>query len=62
VKLWEMLKKTWLRVSGGEDDESKPIDTVDARATIAANSPPGFGSGGAPPNWVPTQQDDRPRH
>lgn len=61
MHLWEMLKKTWRRVLGGEDDNPEPIDTVDAHATIAVNSPPGFGAGGAPSNWVPSQHD-RPRH
>lgn len=62
VKLREMLKETWLRVLGGEDDKSEPIDTIDAQATMAINTPLGYGTGGAPPNWVPSQQDEGPRH
>jgi hypothetical protein len=73
VRLRETLEKTRLRVThgfaltftrlvGGEDDKSEPIDPADEGANIAMNSPPGFGDGGAPTNWVPSQQDDRPRH
>lgn len=65
MKLREWLNKARLRVMGGESD--KPFDAVDARAATTAAEHGGFTpnvapGATAPPNWVPSQQDDRPRH
>ncbi len=49
MKLRELLKKIRLRPLQGEGQ--RPIDDVDAGV-----------SGTAPTNWVPSQQDERPRH
>ncbi|HJQ52085.1 MAG TPA: hypothetical protein VJ838_16425 [Gaiellaceae bacterium] len=39
-------------------------DKIDALAPMAGSeiADLGFGVGTAPTNWVPSQQDDRPRH
>jgi len=65
VKLREWLKKARLRLLGGTSD--KPFDAVDAIAATTASQHSGFSpnvapGATAPPNWVPSQQDDRPRH
>jgi hypothetical protein len=62
VKLRELLKRMRLRPLQGEGE--RPIDNVDALTTGHALD---TSSGGgvpvsAPPNWVPSQQDERPRH
>jgi hypothetical protein len=43
----------------------RPEDNVDAMTTALgadADNVGGFGDSLAPTNWVPSQQDDRPRH
>ncbi|HET8556315.1 MAG TPA: hypothetical protein VFL58_03295 [Gaiellaceae bacterium] len=62
VKLRELLRKIDLKLRplqlGG-----RPEDNVDAMTTgLGAENPAGFGDTLAPTNWVPSQQDDRPRH
>lgn len=62
VKLRELLRKIDLKLRplqlGG-----RPEDNVDAMTTgHGAENPAGFGDTLAPTNWVPSQQDDRPRH
>jgi len=39
-------------------------DQIDAMSTMVGSETAdlGFGVGTAPTNWVPSQQDDRPRH
>ena len=39
-----------------------PEDKVDAMATANGAETSAFGDSAAPTNWVPSQQDDRPRH
>lgn len=46
---------------GSTPSESLDEDKVDAMTTTAL-APQGFGETAAPTNWVPSQQDDRPRH
>jgi len=61
MKLRELLRKVDLRlrpVQVGERQE----DNVDALATVSGAHAGGFGETTAPTNWVPSQQDDRPRH
>jgi hypothetical protein len=63
VKLRELLKKIRLRPLQGEG--GKPIDNVDALASAPVDQLRGVDSGlgpTAPTNWVPSQQDERPRH
>jgi hypothetical protein len=51
-------------VQGGHS-EQRSIDNVDAMTTTSAMGGDPLGQGGpadAPVNWVPSQQDDRPRH
>lgn len=62
MKLRELLRKIDLKLRplqlGG-----RPEDNVDAMTTgLGAENPAGFGDTLAPTNWVPSQQDDRPRH
>jgi hypothetical protein len=61
-KLRQLLKKLRLRsVEPGEGERS--VDNVDAIASAASLfTTPGAVGPGAPTNWVPSQQDDRPRH
>ncbi len=43
----------------------RPVDNVDGTATMSGAQWVDSGSVGptpAPPNWVPSQQDERPRH
>jgi hypothetical protein len=70
VKLRQLLKRfdLWLRpahVQGDHGEGNRP-DNLDAMTTMAGGFE-GFNAGAAghadvPPNWVPSQQDDRPRH
>jgi hypothetical protein len=65
VKLRELLRKVDLKLrplQHGERPEEK-VDAmkIDARSG-AAETVVGFGDSLAPTNWVPSQQDDRPRH
>ena len=65
VKLRELLRKVDLKLRplqvGG-----RPQDNVDAMKIDASAAAPenvvGFGDSLAPTNWVPSQQDERPRH
>ena len=54
MKLREWLKKIRPR---RRDDVERPVEdkNIDMAATMA-------GHGSAPAGWVPSQQDDRPRH
>jgi hypothetical protein len=60
VKIRAWLKKLRLRPLEGDD---RPVDNVDGLASASSlfSSPVGQ-VGVAPPNWVPSQQDERPRH
>jgi hypothetical protein len=40
----------------------RPEDKVDAMATANGAENSAFGDSAAPVNWVPSQQDDRPRY
>jgi hypothetical protein len=68
VKLRELLKKIDLslrppHVQGHVVEQS--VDNVDALSTMSPLGGDPMESGGpasAPPNWVPSQQDERPRH
>jgi len=63
VKIREFLKKFRLRsVQAG--DGMRQEDNVDALATIGHTDALGDWGGGAsaPTNWVPSQQDERPRY
>jgi hypothetical protein len=62
VKLREFWKKIRLRpveLEGGD----RQIDNVDGVASAQSLfSTPAAVAPMAPPNWVPSQQDERPRH
>ena len=60
MKLREWWKRIRLRPLEGSD---RPVDNVDGLASgqSAFNSATPVAPG-APPNWVPSQQDERPRH
>jgi len=64
VKLRKLLKKLRLQPLQGPGD--RPVDNVDGMATMAG--PEGnaaesnVGPVPFPPNYVPSQQEDRPRH
>jgi len=64
VKLRELLRKFRLRpMEPGEGERS--IDNVDAIASagsLVTTPDTGGVAPMAPPKWVPSQQDDRPRH
>jgi hypothetical protein len=63
VRLQELLKKMRLRPLQGEG--VRPVDNADALSSAPVENSRGFDSGPgptAPTNWVPSQQDDRPRH
>jgi hypothetical protein len=69
VKVRESLKKfdLWLRppyVHEEHGEGNRPVDNVDALTTVTHTLGTGAGEAPAtaPPNWVPSQQDDRPRH
>jgi hypothetical protein len=64
VKLRELLKKIRLQSTPWEGDERRP-DNVDGLATMAGAPTAdamNVGPTSAPVNWVPSQQDERPRH
>jgi hypothetical protein len=62
MKLRELLKKIDLKLRPLEGDD-RPVDNVDGVASAQSLfSSPGPAGPGAPPNWVPSQQDERPRH
>lgn len=44
------------------DVGKRPEDKVDAMATANGAETSGFGDSAAPTNWVPSQQDERPRY
>ena len=53
MKLRAVLKKfLWRSPQDREDEQS--ADSVDEAFTV--------GSGEAPSSWIPSQQDERPRH
>ena len=57
MNLRELLTKLRLRSSELED-ETERMEEIDTRAMDAMA---GYGAD-APTNWVPAQQDERPRH
>jgi hypothetical protein len=65
VKIRQALK--WLNdalspphVQG--DGDEPPVDKTTALTTMHVSDPMGtLGAEAAPPNWVPSQQDERPR-
>jgi hypothetical protein len=62
MKLLELLKKFGLRPLQGQGN--RPIDNVDASAQgLGGQTTDGRGHlpAPAPTNWVPSQQDERPR-
>jgi hypothetical protein len=60
VKLRAWLKRIRLRPLEGSD---RPVDDVDGVASAQSLfSSPTPVAPMAPPNWVPSQQDERPRH
>jgi hypothetical protein len=64
VKLRAWLKKLDLKLRPLEMGD-RPVDSVDGVSTMSGGQYVDSGSVGptpAPPNWVPSQQDDRPRH
>jgi hypothetical protein len=64
VKIREWLKKLRLQPTPLEGGDRRP-DNVDGLATMSGGQYLDSGSVGptpAPPNWVPSQQDERPRH
>jgi hypothetical protein len=63
MKLRAFVKKLRLRPLHG--DGERPIDNVDATSMMSGGqSTDGRGHvpSPAPTNWVPSQQDERPRH
>jgi len=62
VKLRAWLKKIDLKLRPLEGTD-KPVDDVDGLAAASSLfTSAGPAGPGAPPNWVPSQQDERPRH
>lgn len=67
VKLRELLRKVGLKLRPLQLD-GRPQDNLDAMKIDARAAASGvenlasFGDSLAPTNWVPSQQDDRPRH
>jgi hypothetical protein len=61
VKLRELLRKVDLKLRPVQVAE-RPENNVDALATASGAHAGGYGETTAPTNWVPSQQDDRPRH
>lgn len=67
MKLRELLKKVDRKLRPLQVGE-RPGDKVDAMKIDARSGAPGaenvigYGDSLAPTNWVPSQQDDRPRH
>jgi hypothetical protein len=62
VKLRELLRKLDLKLRPLQLGERRE-DNVDAMTTAhGAENIGGFGDTLAPTNWVPSQQDNRPRH
>jgi hypothetical protein len=67
VKLRELLRKVDLKLRplqhGGRPGEKVDAMKIDATSGApGAENVVGFGDSLAPSNWVPSQQDDRPRH
>jgi len=66
MKLRKLLTKLndVLRPPHVQREDRSAVDKIDAMATMAGSEIAnlGFGEGTAPTNWVPSQQDDRPRH
>jgi hypothetical protein len=67
VKLRELLRKIDLKLRplqvGERQGDKVDAMKIDARsAAPGAENVVGFGDSLAPTNWVPSQQDDRPRH
>jgi hypothetical protein len=67
VKIRELLRKVDLKLRplqfGRRPGENVDAMKIDARsAAPGAENVGGFGDSLAPTNWVPSQQDDRPRH
>jgi hypothetical protein len=67
VKLRELLRKVDLKLRplhhGKRPEEKVDAMKIDARSGApGAENVVGFGDSLAPTNWVPSQQDDRPRH
>jgi hypothetical protein len=63
LSVGELLKRFRLRfLQVGEGERS--VDNVDALTTMSHSVTDQGGSipVPAPPNWVPSQQDERPRH
>jgi hypothetical protein len=65
MKIRQLLAKLRLRSLEGEG--KRPVGNVDAMASMAGQSHSTLDSTNgvarmAPPNWIPSQQDDRPRH
>jgi len=67
VKLRELLRKVDLKLRplqlGGRPEDNVDAMKIDELAAApGAENVVGFGDSLAPTNWVPSQQDDRPRH
>jgi hypothetical protein len=67
VKLRELLRKIDLKLRplqlGERPEDNVDAMKIDARAAASGAENLGdFGDSLAPTNWVPSQQDDRPRH
>jgi hypothetical protein len=69
MSFWEDLKSLLLTGSRhpGEgvtfdDGGKRPEDKVDAMATANGAETSAFGDSAAPVNWIPSQQDERPRY
>ena len=67
MKLRELLRKIDLKLRplqlGGRPEDNVDAMKIDARAAASGAENVGdFGDSLAPTKWVPSQQDDRPRH
>ena len=62
MKLREWWRKFRLRLLDGDDRRDDKIDALTTTVGSEVADYGGFGVGTAPTNWVPSQQDERPRH
>jgi hypothetical protein len=65
MNLRELWKKIDLKLRPPHLEGGQPVDNLDGAVTLTGGGHAGDGSdvpAPAPVNWVPSQQDDRPRH
>ena len=62
MKIREWWRKFRVRLFEGDDRRDDKIDALTTMAGSEVVDAGGYGVGTAPTNWVPSQQDERPRH